>query len=135
VQIVEITVRNAAEIAHAVETSASEPNTGLLIAGSSLATVHRDLIIALAARHRMPAAYPDSAFPRSGGLFSYAIDRADNYRNAATYVHRILSGEKAGDLPVQTPTKYELVINRKTAEALGLTIPISLYGRADEVIE
>jgi putative tryptophan/tyrosine transport system substrate-binding protein len=134
-QVVVTEVHDASEIEQAIDAYGREPNVGLLVAGSSLATVHRDLIIALAARNRLPAAYPDSVFPRSGGLFSYAIDRKDDYRNAASYVHRILLGEKPGDLPVQTPTKFELVINLKTAKALGLTVPLSLRGRADEVIE
>jgi putative ABC transport system substrate-binding protein len=135
VQVSVAEVRDAAEIAQAIDAHARAANTGLLVAGSSLATVHRNLIIDLAARHRMPAAYADSAFPRSGGLFSYAIDRKEEFRKAASYAHRILQGEKAGDLPVQTPTKFELVINLKTAQALGLPVPLSLRGRADEVIE
>jgi putative ABC transport system substrate-binding protein len=93
------------------------------------------MIVALAARHRLPAVYPDSIFPKSGGLCSYAIDRSDDYRKAASYIHRILKGEKPGDLPVQTPTKFELVINLSTVRGLGLTVPLSLRGRADEVIE
>jgi putative ABC transport system substrate-binding protein len=135
VQLSVAEIRDPTEIAQAIETAAHEPNTGLLVIGSSLATVHRDMIIALAAHHRLPAGYPDSIFPKSGGLCSYAIDRSDDYRKAASYIHRILRGEKPGDLPVQTPTKFALVINLKTARALGLTVPLSLRGRADEVIE
>jgi ABC transporter substrate binding protein len=114
------------------------PNVGLLVLGGSLAAVHRDLIIALAARYRLPAIYAGSTFPRSGGLLSYGeygIERIDNYRKAAEYVDRILRGEKPADLPVQAPTKYELVINLKTAKALGLTVPLALQVQADEVIE
>jgi len=97
--------------------------------------VHRDLIIALAARHRLPAVYPYPAFAHSGGLISYGPDAVDQYRRAAGYVDRILKGAKPADLPVQAPTKYELVINLKTAKALGLEIPSSVLARADEVIE
>ncbi|HLQ92722.1 MAG TPA: ABC transporter substrate-binding protein, partial [Xanthobacteraceae bacterium] len=135
IEVNPVAVRNASEIERAIEVFAREPDSAMMVAGSSLAAAHRDLIITLAARHRMPVAYSDSAFTRSGGLFSYAIDRPDNFRQAASYVDRILRGEKPGDLPVQTPTKYELVINLKTARALGLTVPLSLRGRADEVIE
>ena len=96
---------------------------------------HRDLITMLAARHRLPAVYPFREFVTAGGLISYGIDQNDNYRRAAVYVDRILKGEKPGDLPVQAPTKYELVINMKTAKALGLDVPASVLARADEVIE
>ena len=100
-----------------------------------MATVHRDLIISLAARHRLPAVYVQRFFVTSGGLISYGPDLVDQQRRAAGYVDRILRGEKPADLPVQAPTKYELVINLKTAKALGLDIPATVYARADEVIE
>jgi putative ABC transport system substrate-binding protein len=105
------------------------------VTGSSSSTLHRNLIITLAARHRLPAAYFESLFVAAGGLISYGADYVDQFRRAAGYVDRILKGEKAGDLPVQTPTKYELVINLKTAKALGLDVPLSLQQRADEIIE
>jgi putative ABC transport system substrate-binding protein len=102
---------------------------------STITTVHRDLIIALAARHRLPAVYANGIFPRSGGLLSYGVHRIDQFRQAAAYVDRILRGEKPADLPVQASTKFELIINLKTAKALGLTVPLTLQVAADEVIE
>jgi len=114
---------------------ARRPNGGLILTGSALAIVHRDLTIALAARHRLPAVYYDRYFAVADGLISYGADHVDQYRRAATYVDRILRGEKPANLPVQAPTKYELVINVKTAKALGITVPPSLLARADEVIE
>ena len=103
--------------------------------GSSSAFVHRERLIALAAQHQLPAVYPDQVFVTTGGLISYGPDRVDSYRRAAGYVDRILKGEKPVDLPVQAPTKYELVINLRTAKALGITVPPSLLARADDVIE
>jgi putative ABC transport system substrate-binding protein len=105
------------------------------VTGSPLTAVHRDLIIALAARHRLPAIYPFRYFAASGGLISYGPDSIDPYRRAPAYVDRILKGEKPTDLPVQMPTKYQLVLNLKTAKALGIDVPASLLARADEVIE
>jgi putative tryptophan/tyrosine transport system substrate-binding protein len=136
VELSPIDVRGADEIEHAITAFArSSTNSGLIVTGSALATVHRDLIIALAARHRLPAVYPVRVFATGGGLISYGPDSIDPYRQAAGYVDRILRGEKPADLPVQTPTKYELVINLKTAKALGLEVPPTLLARADEVIE
>ena len=128
-------VRDAAEIQRAVNAFAENLNGGMILTGSALAVVHRDLIIALAARHRLPAIYYDRYFAAAGGLASYGSDNVEQFRLAAGYVNRILKGEKPADLPVQTPTKYELVINLKTAKALGLEIPSTLLARADEVIE
>ena len=129
-------MRDAGEIERAVAAFARSSNGGLIVTASALAAVHRDLIIALAARHKLPAVYPEplSSSPR-GGLISYGPDLVDQYRRAAGYVDRILKGEKPADLPVQAPTKYELVINLKTAKALGLDVPPTLLARADEVIE
>ena len=123
------------EIERAIEGFAREPNGGLIVLPSPITQVHRELITALAARHRLPAAYVFRFFVTSGGLVSYGIDPADQARQAAGYVDRILKGEKPADLPIQQPTKFELVINLKTAKALGLDIPTSLLARADEVIE
>jgi putative ABC transport system substrate-binding protein len=130
-----IDVRDAGEIGRDVAAFAREPNGGLIVTASSGTVVHRELIIMLAARHRLPAVYPFRYFVTDGGLISYGPDNADEYRRAAGYVDRILKGEKAADLPVQAPTKYELAINLKTAKALGLTVPPSLLARADDVIE
>jgi putative ABC transport system substrate-binding protein len=123
------------EIERVIEALAREPNGGLIVIPSPVTFVHRELIIALAARHRLPAAYTYRSFVTSGGLVSYGIDPDDHARQAAGYVDRILKGEKPGDLPIQQPTKFELVINLKTAKALGLDVPTSLLARADEVIE
>jgi putative tryptophan/tyrosine transport system substrate-binding protein len=130
-----VDVRDAVEIERAVTAFARSSNGGLIVTASALATRHRDLIIALAARLRLPAVYPNRYFVTGGGLISYGPDYVDQYRRAAGYVDRILKGEKPADLPVQAPTKYELAINLKTAKALGLTVPPSLLARADEVIE
>ena len=130
-----VNVRDAGEIERAVAAFAREPNSGLIVTGSALAAVHRDLIATLAARHKLPAVYPNRLFATAGGLISYGADFIDQYRRAAGYVDRILKGEKPADLPVQAPTKYELVINLKTAKALNLEVPPTLLARADEVIE
>jgi putative ABC transport system substrate-binding protein len=130
-----IDVRDASEIERAVAAFARESNGGLIVTAISGAVVHRELIIMLAARHRLPAVYPFRYFVTGGGLISYGPDTTVQFRRAAGYVDRILKGEKAADLPVQAPTKYELTINLKTAKALGLTVPPLLLARADEVIE
>ena len=130
-----INVRDASEIERAVAAFARSANGGLIVTAGALAAVHRELIITLAARHKLPAVYFARFFATGGGLISYGPDFVDQYRQAATYVDRILKGEKPADLPVQAPTKYELVINLKTAKALGLTIPPAVLTRADEVIE
>jgi len=123
------------EIERRVVAFAREPNGGLIIVGAPSGAVHRDLIITLAARHRLPAVYPYPYFAHSGGLVSYGPDVVSEFRRAAGYVDRILKGAKPADLPVQHPTKYELTINLKTAKTLGLEVPPSLLARADEVIE
>ena len=120
VEVSPVNVRDAGEIERAVTAFARAPNGGLIVTASGLATIHRDLIITLAARHKLPAVYPRRLFVTDGGLISYGTDRVDQFRQAAGYVDRILKGEKPADLPVQAPTKYELVINLKTAKALGL---------------
>ena len=130
-----INLRDADEIERGVTAFARSGNGGLIVTASPLASVRRDLIITLAARYRLPAVYFESLFVKSGGLISYGTDFVDQYRRAAGYVDRILKGEKPADMPVQAPTKYELVINLKTAKALGLDVPHSLLARADEVIE
>ena len=128
-------VRDAGEIERVIALFGRSSDGGLIVTGSALAAAHRKLIVALAARHRLPAVYPFRYFATSGGLISYGPDTTDPFRRAAGYVDRILNGEKPGDLPVQAPTKYELVINLKTAKALGLEVPPTLLARADEVIE
>jgi putative tryptophan/tyrosine transport system substrate-binding protein len=130
-----INVGNPDEIDRAVTAFARTANGGLIVTSSGLAAVHRKLIIGLAARHKLPAVYYRRGYVVDGGLISYGPDFIDQYRRSARYVDRILKGEKPADLPVQTPTKYELVVNLKTAKALGLTIPPSVLARADEVIE
>jgi putative ABC transport system substrate-binding protein len=135
VELRPIDVRDATEIERAVTAFARSGNGGLILTGSAFAIVHRDLIVALAARHKLPAVYYARLFVAGGGLISYGPDFADQFRKAAGYVDRILKGEKPSDLPVQAPTKYELVINLKTAKAFSITIPAPLLVRADEVIE
>jgi putative tryptophan/tyrosine transport system substrate-binding protein len=130
-----VDVRDAGEIERAVTAFARGSNGGLIVTGSALAIVHRDLIISLANRHRLPAVYSNRHFVTGGGLISYGPDTIDPFRRAAGYVDRILKGEKAAELPVQAPTKYDLVLNLKTAKALGLEIPPTVLARADEVIE
>ena len=130
-----INQRDAGEIERAIGSFAAVPNGGLILTASALAVMHRDLVIALAARHKLPAVYYRRYFVASGGLVSYGYDVDEQYRGSARYVDRILRGEKPGDLPVQAPTKYELLINLKTAKALGLTVPPTLLARADAVIE
>jgi putative tryptophan/tyrosine transport system substrate-binding protein len=130
-----VDTRDAGEIERAITAFAQGSNGGLLVTGSSSSTLHRNLIVALAARYRLPAVYFQRLFVTAGGLISYGPDYVDQFRRAAGYVDRILRGEKPGDLPVQAPTKYELVINLKTARALGLDVPATLLARADEVIE
>jgi putative ABC transport system substrate-binding protein len=135
VELIPVNVREAAEIERAVAAFASSSNGGLIVTGSALVVVHRELIIALAALHKLPAVYFGRQSAGAGGLISYGPDTHDQFRRAAGYVDKILKGEKPADLPVQAPAKYELVINLKTAKVLGLTIPPSLLARADEVIE
>ena len=135
VDVSPLNLRDASETERAVTAFASSSNGGLVVAASALATVQRVLIVELAARHRLPAVYFDRMFVANGGLISYGADLEDGWRRAASYVDRILRGEKPADMPVQAPTKYDLVINRKTAKALGLTIPPAVIARADEVIE
>ena len=130
-----VNLGDAGEIERAITAFARAPNGGLIVTASAWSAVHRELIIALAARHKLPAVYFERSFVAAGGLISYGANFVDQYRRAAGYVDRILKGEKPADLPVQSPTKYELVINLKTAKALGLTIPPSVLARADEVIE
>ena len=135
VEVTPINKRDAGEIERAVAALAQASNGGLIVTPGLPATHNRDLIITLAARHKLPAIYFDRYFVTAGGLFSYGPDRIDMYRRAAGYVDRILKGEKPADMPVQAPTKYELIVNLKTAKALGLSIPQSLLATSDEVIE
>jgi len=135
VEVSPINGRDASEIERAIAAFARTSNGGLIVTASALAGVHRDLLITLAARHKLPAIYSNRVAVAAGGLISYGADLVDQYRRAAGYVDRVLKGEKPADLPVQAPTKYELVINLKTARALGLDVPASLLARADEVIE
>jgi ABC-type uncharacterized transport system substrate-binding protein len=135
VELRPINVRDPNEMERGIVAFADAPNGGLIVTGSGMATVQRELIVELAARHKLPAIYYERFFVDAGGLISYGPDRVDQYRRAAGYVDRILKGEKPADLPVQAPTKYDLVINLKTAKALGLDVSPTLLARADEVIE
>ncbi len=135
VEVVPVNIGDAAEIERGIGAFARDPSYGLIVTAGAVTYLHPDLIIALTAKHKLPAVYPGGFFVVAGGLVSYGSDQIDQYRRAAGYVDRILKGEKPADLPVQAPTKYELVINLKTAKALGLTVPPSVLARADEVIE
>jgi putative tryptophan/tyrosine transport system substrate-binding protein len=135
VELVPLNVRDASQIERSVAAFGRSATDGMIVTSSPLAAVHRKLIVALAARHRLPAVYANQYMVAAGGLVSYGPDFVDQYRHAAGYVDRILNGEKPADLPVQAPTKYELVINLKTAKALGIEMPPTLLARADEVIE
>ena len=130
-----INLNNTSEAERAIAVFASQPNGGLIVTASALTITHRELINTLAAKHKLPTVVPNRIYMTNGVLISYGVDFVDQHRRAAVYVDRILQGEKPGDLPVQAPTKYELVINLKTAKALGLSVPQSLLARADEVIE
>jgi putative ABC transport system substrate-binding protein len=135
IELVPSPVETAADIDRIIESVGRAPNSGLLLPPDTTTIIHRDLIIALAARHRLPTVYPGRVFVAAGGLMSYGTDQVEIFRQAASYVDRILRGAKAADLPVQAPTKYETTLNLKTAKALGLDVPPSLLVRADEVIE
>jgi putative tryptophan/tyrosine transport system substrate-binding protein len=135
VEVIPVNMRDAGEIEQSVETFARSPNGGLIPTASAAVVRHRDLIVTLAARHKLPAVYWERFFVRAGGLISYGPDLVDEFRQAAGYVDRILKGEKSADLPVQQPTRLEMVINLKTAKALGLDVPDKLLALANEVIE
>jgi putative tryptophan/tyrosine transport system substrate-binding protein len=135
VEVIAVNVRDPNEIERTIADFGRSANGGLIVTGSGLAMIHRELIATLAARHKLPAVYWDRAPVSAGGLISYGADLRDQFRQAAGYVDRLLKGEKPADLPVQAPTKYEFVINLKTARALGLDVPPSLLVRADKVIE
>jgi putative tryptophan/tyrosine transport system substrate-binding protein len=135
IDVIPVNIHEPAEIEKAIADFARIPNGGVVVTGSGLAVTHRELIVSLAARHRLPAVYFERFFVDAGGLVSYGADLVDQYRQAAGYVDRILRGEKPADLPVQAPTRYELIINLKTAKALGLSVSDALLARADEVIE
>ena len=135
VELTPVNMRDAAEVERAVAAFARGSNGGLIVTGSAMALVHRNLIIRLAARYKLPAIYYARNLVVDGGLISYGPDPVDDFRRAAGYVDRILKGEKPAELPVQAPTKYQLVINLKTAKTLGLEVPAQLLARADEVIE
>ena len=134
-QVSGLPVRDTHEIERGINAFANDPNGGLIVLASALTVARREPIVSLAARSRLPAVYPFRFFATAGGLASYGVDNIDLYRQAASYVDRILKGEKPGELPVQHATKFELVINLKTAKALGLDPPITLLARTDEVIE
>jgi len=135
VDVTPVNMREAGEIERAIAMFARSANGGMIVTGGALAVANRNLLVALAARHKLPAVYYERYFAVSGGLLSYGPDYLDQFRRTAGYVDRILKGEKPADLPVQAPTKFELVVNLKTAKAMGLTVPPSLLARADEVIE
>jgi putative ABC transport system substrate-binding protein len=135
VELTPVGLARAKDIEQSLGAFARQPSGGMIVTGSTLAFLHRDLIIRLAASHRLPAVYPYRPFADGGGLLAYGTDPVDEYRSAADYVDRVLKGEKPADLAVQAPMKYELVLNLKTARALGLTVPATLLARADEVIE
>jgi putative ABC transport system substrate-binding protein len=135
VELNPINLRDASEIERAVTAFARRPNGGLIAVVSALSLIHRELVVALAARHQLPVVYPYRFFVTGGGLMSYGPNLIEQYRHAASYIDRILKGEKPADLPVQAQTKYELVLNLKTAKALGIDVPATLLARADEVIE
>jgi putative tryptophan/tyrosine transport system substrate-binding protein len=135
VEVNPVNMHDAPEIERAIAAFARAPNGGLIVTAGAAAQLHRELIVTLAGRHKLPAVHSERNFVATGGLVSYGPDQIDQYRRAAGYVNRILKGEKPADLPVQAPTKYELVVNLKTAKALGLVVPQALLGRADEVIE
>jgi putative ABC transport system substrate-binding protein len=135
VELVRLAFGDASDIERGINEFARAPNGSLLVLPDPSAALHRELIVGLAAQHRLPAVYPFRQYVTTGGLISYGVDRPDQYRRAAEYVSRILRGEKPAELPVQAPTKFELVINLKTAKALGLTLPPTLLALADEVIE
>jgi ABC-type uncharacterized transport system substrate-binding protein len=135
ISLTKIFIGEAAEFEHALDSYARELNGGLIVFPNPRITLQRERIIAFAARYRLPAIYSGRVFPLAGGLMSYGVNNTDQFRKAAEYVDRILRGEKPGDLPVQLPTKFEFIVNLKTARALGLTLPLPLIGRTDEVIE
>jgi ABC-type uncharacterized transport system substrate-binding protein len=135
VEVTPINVRDTGEMERAIAAFAHTSRDGLIVTASALTVFHRDLIVTLAARYKLPTVYVQRLFVASGGLISYGANVVDQYRRAANYVDRILKGEKPADLPVQRPTKYELVINLKAAKAMGLDVPSTLLARADEVIE
>src|SRR5262249_17444525 len=135
IAVFEVSVNNSDDLQRALPKLADDPGTGLIISPDIFTATHRDLVISLASRYRLPAIYPYRYFATAGGLLSYGSDSTDLFRRAAAYVDRILKGAKPADLPIQQPTKFELVINLKTAKALRLTVPDTLLARADEVIE